>query len=91
MHDADELSELMRGAGFRKVDIQAQPKALRLPAPKDFLWQYLYSTPLAEAVAQAGEARREALERDVCEKWQAFVVDGAMLLQVGVTTAIAQK
>jgi ubiquinone/menaquinone biosynthesis C-methylase UbiE len=91
MHDADELSELMRGAGFRKVDVQAKPKTLRFPAPGDFLWQYLYSTPLAEAVAQAGEAKREALECDVCPRWQEFVVDGAMLLEVGMTTATAQK
>ena len=91
MHDVDELSELMRSAGFRKVDVQAKPKPLRLPPPKDFLRQYLYSTPLAEAVAQAGEAKREALERDVCAKWEEFVVDGVMLLQVGVTTATALK
>ena len=91
MHDADELSELMRSAGFRKVDVQAKPKSLRLPPPKDFLWQYLYSTPLAEAVAQAGEAKRDALEREVSAKWQEFVADGSLLLHVGMTTAIALK
>ena len=91
MHDVDELGELMRSAGFRKVDVAAKPKALRLPPPAEFLWQYLCSTPLAEAVAQAGEAKREALERDVCAKWQEFVVDGAMLQQVGMTTATALK
>lgn len=91
MHDADELSELMRSAGFRKVDVQAKSKSLRLPAPEDFLWQYLYSTPLAEAVAQAGEVKRDALEREVSAKWQEFVTDGSMLLQVGMTTAIALK
>jgi ubiquinone/menaquinone biosynthesis C-methylase UbiE len=91
VHDADELGELLRSAGFRKVDVQAKSRSLRLPAPKDFLWQYLYSTPLAEAVAQAGETKRDALEREVCEKWQRFVVNGFMLLQVGVTTAIASK
>lgn len=56
MHDVDELSELMRGAGFREVDVQAKPKALRLPGPGDFLWRYIHSTPLAEAAAQTGEA-----------------------------------
>jgi ubiquinone/menaquinone biosynthesis C-methylase UbiE len=90
MHDGDELRELMRGAGFGNVAAQSRPKTLRLPAPKDFLWQYLYSTPLAEAVASAGEAKREALERDVCAKWQEFMVDGNMLLQVGITTATAE-
>ena len=91
MHDVDELNELMRSAGFRKVDVQAKPKSLRLPVPKDFLWQYLYSTPLAEVLTQTGEAQREALEREVSAKWQKFVADDSMLLQVGITTATALK
>jgi len=91
MHDVDELSELMRSAGFREVDVQAHSKTLRLPAPSDFLWQYINSTPIAEAAAQAGEAKRQALERDVCAQWQEFVLDGAMQMQVGMTTATAQK
>jgi ubiquinone/menaquinone biosynthesis C-methylase UbiE len=91
MHDGDELREIMRSAGFRKVDVQAKLKSLRLPAPEDFLWQYLCSTPLAEAVAQAGEAKRDALQREVSAKWQEFVADGSMQLQVGITTATALK
>jgi ubiquinone/menaquinone biosynthesis C-methylase UbiE len=91
MHDVDEVSELLRGAGFRQVDVQAKPKNLRLPAPRDFLWQYINSTPIAEAAARAGEAKRAALERDVCAQWQASARDGGMQLQVGMTTAIAQK
>lgn len=91
MHDVDELSELMRGAGFRQVNVKSKPKTLRLPAPRDFLWQYIDSTPIAEAAAQAGEAKRAALERDVCAQWQEFVRDGGMQLQVGMTTAIALK
>lgn len=91
MHDTHELAELLRNAGFRDVDVQARTKTLRLPAPADFLWQYIYSTPLTEAVAQAGQARRDALERDVCLQWQEFVEDNAMSLQVGMTTATARK
>jgi ubiquinone/menaquinone biosynthesis C-methylase UbiE len=91
MHDVDELKELMRSTGFRNVDVEAKPKALRLPAPADFLWQYIHSTPLAEAAAQAGEAKCAALENDVCKQWQEFVVDGYLSLQVGMTTATALK
>src|SRR3546814_1623528 len=43
MHDVDELEELMRSAGFRDVRVEAKPKSLRLPAPADFLWQYIHS------------------------------------------------
>lgn len=87
MHDVDELARLMRSAGFREVDVQQKPKHLSLPAPADFLWQYIHSTPMAEAAAQAGGQKRHALERDVCAQWQEFVVDGSMPLQVGMTTA----
>ena len=91
LHDADELTELMSSAGLRNIDVQAGAKSLRLPAPVDFLWQYIHSTPLAEAVAQAGQAKRDALERDVCVQWQEFMVNGCMSLQVGMTTATARK
>jgi ubiquinone/menaquinone biosynthesis C-methylase UbiE len=91
MHDVDELTELLRSAGFRDVDVQAKIKRLRVPAPADFLWQYIHSTPVAEAAARAGEAKRDALERDVCAQWQAFEVDGSMTLEVGMTTATAVK
>jgi ubiquinone/menaquinone biosynthesis C-methylase UbiE len=91
MHNADELAGLMCRAGFRNIDVQSREKTLRLPAPADFLWQYIHSTPLAEAAAQAGEAKRDAFERDVCEQWQQFAVNGSMLLQVNMTTASALK
>jgi ubiquinone/menaquinone biosynthesis C-methylase UbiE len=91
MHDVDELAELLRGAGFRNVQVEAGPKGLRLPAPADFLWQYLYSTPLAEGLTRAGEPVRAALEQDVCARWQEFEVDGTLPLQVGMTIATATK
>lgn len=91
LHDVDELTELMRGAGFGDVDVRASTRALRLPGSEDFLWQYIYSTPIAEMAAQAGKDKREALEREICERWQAFVEDGALSLEVGMTTASARK
>jgi ubiquinone/menaquinone biosynthesis C-methylase UbiE len=91
MHDVDELGELMRSAGFRDVRVEAKPKTLHPPAPADFLWQYIYSTPLAEAATKAGEAKRAALEHDVCVQWQGLVADGSLPLRVGMTTATALK
>lgn len=92
MHDVDELAELMRSAGFMDVAVAAKPRALRLPAPADFLWQYIASTPLAETAGKAGAAERDAFERDVRAQWQAFAGDdGAMELEVGITTASGRK
>ena len=89
MHDADELAGLVRSAGFRDVDVRSTTRTLRLPAPAEFLWQYIMSTPMAEAAVQAGDARRDALERDVCARWQEFTADGTIVLEVGMTTACA--
>ena len=91
LHDADALTGLARDAGFRDIDVRAGRKTLRLPAPADFLWQYIHSTPLAEAAAQAGDAARDALERDVCAAWQPFETGGAMSLELGMTTVIARN
>jgi hypothetical protein len=91
MHDVDEFRELMLSAGFRNVEVATRRKSLRLPAPADFLWGYIESTPLARAAAEAGEAKRAALERDVCAEWQDFVVDGTLSLVVGMTTATGRK
>jgi ubiquinone/menaquinone biosynthesis C-methylase UbiE len=91
LHDVDNMTKLLRDAGFREVDVQARPKRLRLPAPADFLWQYVHSTPLVEPVANAGPERRTAFEREVCDRWQTLVSDGALPLEVGMTTAAARK
>ncbi len=87
LHDAKTLRTLLADAGFDDVDVARSPKALRLPAPEDFLWQYVHSTPLAGAVAKASEARRSALESDLVARWQEFVRGAGMTVEVGVTTA----
>jgi hypothetical protein len=70
---------LVSAAGFHDVSVQSDTTPLRVPAPEDFLWQYVQSTPLAGAVAQVDEERLRSLERDVVAQWQPFVKDGALL------------
>ena len=91
LHDAGELEGLLRDAGFARVAAWSKPKALRVSAPREFLWQYIHSTPLSPPVMGAAEAKRAALERDVVARWQPFVVDGGMRLEVGMTTSIGAK
>lgn len=91
LHDTTELQKLMSGAGFRDVSAQADTKLLRLPAPEEFLWQYVHSTPLAGVVAQVDDERRTSLERDVVEKWREFVKDGGLMIQVRIVVATARK
>lgn len=91
LHDTAELQRLINGAGFRDVSVQSDIKTLRLPAPEEFLWQYVHSTPLAGAMAQVDEERRASLERDIVAKWQEFVEDGALMLQVRIVVATARR
>jgi ubiquinone/menaquinone biosynthesis C-methylase UbiE len=91
LHDTAEIQNLVSGAGFRDVSVQSDTKPLRLPAPEEFLWQYVHSTPLAGAVAQVDDERRASLERDVVARWQEFVKDGVLVLQVRIVIATARK
>jgi len=91
LHDADEVRELASAAGLRDVEVRSAVKPLRLPPPAAFFWQYLHSTPLGAIVDEIGDERRAALERDVCERWRPFVDDGALRLEVRMTTLAARK
>jgi hypothetical protein len=91
LQDHDELRQLMSRAGFPDAAIQHRSRILRLPAPREFLWQYVRCTPLADAVAQASDERRAALERDVVAKWQRFVENGALILEGNIPVVTARK
>lgn len=91
LHDTAEIHDLLSSAGFHDVSVQTDIKSLRLPAPEEFLWQYVHSTPLAGAVAPVDDGHRGSLERDVVSKWQDFVEDHALVLQVRVVLATARK
>ncbi|MGQ4659492.1 methyltransferase domain-containing protein [Lysobacter sp. F6437] len=89
LHDTAQIQSLVAGAGFHDISVQAETRSLRLPAPEAFLWQYVHGTPLAGAVDQMDDDRRSALEHDVVIKWQRFVKDRALVLQVRITVATA--
>jgi len=87
IHDTAEIRNLLSGAGFRDISVQANTKSLHLPAPEEFLWQYVYSTPLVGVVAKADNDIRDMLERHIVREWKDFVKDRGMLLQVRVVVA----
>jgi hypothetical protein len=60
----------------------ARTSSLRLPPPRDFLWQYIACTPLAGAVAGLGDAARTALERDVVRRWAPLVDDAGLAIEL---------
>lgn len=90
LNEEAELEGLLSGAGFRQVKAQAETRDLSLPAPRDFLWQYVAGTPLAAVVAQAEDEARSALEREVVAEWQDFRSGDGMHYQQRVVTATAR-
>jgi SAM-dependent methyltransferase len=70
MHDPGTLAAILRGADLRDVTVTVEQATLRLPAPVDFLWQYINLTPMGPIVAQAPEAAKKAMEHDIAERWQ---------------------
>lgn len=91
MHDANELRDLFDEASFKKVKIDAKPKRLVVPPPREFLWQYIHSTPLAQQAMTADAQIREGLERDICPQWEEFVVGDRIHFDVGMTTVSAVR
>lgn len=91
LHEINEIRQLVYDAGFYDTDIQRKNKMLSLPAPKDFLWQYVHSTPLVGSLSGVDEDTRNTLEGKVVEEWQKFVEDGAFMYQQRIVTVSAQK
>ena len=87
LYDPSEIESLLDIAGFNDVSVQSETKSLPLPAPSDFLWQYISSTPLAGAMSEVSDEKRKSLEQDVVAEWERLMDDQALILQVPVVTA----
>jgi ubiquinone/menaquinone biosynthesis C-methylase UbiE len=91
LHDPREVGRLLREAGFRDVDVRSEIRTLHVPPPREFLWQYVTSTPLGPMVAGAGEDRRNALETEVVAGWEPFVEGDRLTLDQSAVVATARK
>ena len=91
LHDAEEVRLLLEGARFTDVQARSERKTLRVPHAKDFLWQYVYSTPLADAASKLDEDRRLDLRQEVVTGWEPFAEDGGLVLEVDMTSATGRR
>jgi SAM-dependent methyltransferase len=91
LHPPDQLHDLAAQAGFRQVAIRSTGRELNLPCPAEFLWQYVWSTPLAAAVAQVDNDRRARLEHDFVERCRALAPTGMLAGRVTLTLLLATK
>lgn len=91
MHDPDAVATLLRDAGLEDVSSTLSNAIFELPLPAEFLWQYINLTPMGPLVAQASEAARSAMERQVVDSWAPFVVDGATRYNQPMVIATGRK
>ena len=90
MHDPDALATLLRTAGLHEVSATMSSATFQLPAPAEFLWQYINLTPMAPIVAQAPERARTAMEREAVAAWQPYVTDGTIEVEQPMVIASGQ-
>jgi len=91
MHDPDAVATLLGEAGFTDVAATESTVPFHLPSPAEFLWQYINLTPMGPLVAQAPETAQWAMERQVVDTWQPFVVDGSTLVHQPMVIATGRK
>ena len=91
MHDPQAVAELLRDAGLHDVTATVDRPTLRLPAPAEFLWQYINLTPLAPLVARATAESKAAMEQQVVEGWQPYLVDGGVPAEQPMVIASGRK
>jgi len=85
------IEQLFRDAGFHDVAVRSYSKRLRLPAARDFLWQYVHCTPLVGMLSKLDAARHAALEQDVVRGWQPWSDEDGMSCEQGMHVAKARK
>jgi hypothetical protein len=90
LHDAGDLEGLFRNAGFDDVEVRVETRQLQLPAARDFLWQYVHSTPLAGPIGKLNGEARAALERDVVAGWAEWAADGGLMCGQPILTVTAR-
>jgi hypothetical protein len=87
--DADEVRDLLVGAGFCDVEVQTMVETARFPSPEELVAYQLAATPLSTLGALTEEARR-AIEVDVRAALGSYVHDGELAVPMEAHLALAR-
>lgn len=91
LYEPEQLKTLATDAGFDDIDVRSKVVTVILPAPAEFLWQYLHSTPLVAAIAPLDDVTLAALEHDVVAGWQSFVRSGELVFDGNFVLTTARR
>ncbi len=78
----DELRGLLVKAGFRTVRVSADVRMVRFASPATFVRHQVDGSPLASHVAQADDAARDALIREVTAAMLSYVNDDGLAFPI---------
>ena len=87
----EEIKELAIQVEFHDIMVNTNDKELHLPKAEEFLWQYIFSTPLAAVISKADDTSHAALEKDVFKRWQNFSDNGSVIYAQPIVTMVAKK
>ena len=88
---ADELRDLITGAGFREVRIFLGIGPVRYPSAEELVHQEAASSPLAESILSLKDDVREALIRDVGEALRTYTDDNGIVFPTETYLAVARR
>ncbi len=91
LHLPATVEELLRNAGFQRVEVRSGTRDLALPPPRAFLWQYLSSTPLSVPMQETDRQSTKTFEAEVLRAWEPYAEDGGMMLHQPMVFARAMK
>ena len=89
--DPSEMRGLLDGAGFDMIDSHPHERTIQLPSASDFMWQYIYCTPLMALLPQSGNTQTGALERDVVAGWKPWSTGDGMVYEQSVLVSTATR
>jgi ubiquinone/menaquinone biosynthesis C-methylase UbiE len=88
---ADVLSTLIAGAGFRDITLQNAMKMLHFPSPEEFVRRYVSSSSLGGLVAQVDDNARAALLDEVHTALQPYISAEGLAFPIEAHLARAKK
>jgi len=89
--DAAELEQLITAAGFCMVEVRSVAMTHRHASIEEYLWRLESSSPSTYSLDRLDEPTRGAIVADLNAALQAYVVDNALILPMGVHIATARK
>jgi SAM-dependent methyltransferase len=90
LHEPALMEQLLYDQHFIDITLEVATYRFRLGPPEDFLWGYLYGTPLGAALADVDPAKLAQMRDEVVSAWQPFTDEHSLVVDQPIVTATAR-